>query len=56
MLFRSVIEVNSALDGNEGDVNSTPYASWLFKIKVADVASVEAATLDAAAYQAKVAH
>ncbi len=51
----TVVAVNSALDGNEGDINSKPYASWLFKIKVADVSSVAAATLDAAAYQAKIA-
>ena len=49
-----VVAVNSALDGNEGDVNSKPYASWLFKLEV-DPAAVAAATLDVAAYQAKIA-
>lgn len=49
----TIVAVNSDLDGNEGQINNDPYGSWLFKLKV-DPAAVAGATLDVAAYQAKV--
>ncbi|MDP2305901.1 MAG: glycine cleavage system protein GcvH [Pseudomonadota bacterium] len=48
----TVVDVNTALDGNESIVNQDPHgAGWLFKVKVADVGEV-AGLLDAAAYAA----
>ncbi len=47
-----VVEVNGALDGNEGLVNTDPHgAGWMVRLRVADAAAV-AGLLDAAAYAA----
>lgn len=44
-----IVEVNSAIVDTPDVVNSDAYASWLFKIKLADGASTDK-LLDAAAY------
>jgi glycine cleavage system H protein len=49
-----VTAVNSGLDGDEGQINSDPYGSWLFRLKVSDDSGL-AGLLDAAAYEAKIA-
>jgi glycine cleavage system H protein len=50
-----VIEVNSGLPDNPALLNSDPYAGgWIFKLKVAEPASVES-LMDAAAYQQHIA-
>tara|TARA_B110000037_G_C17073760_1_gene486936 strand:+ start:154 stop:528 length:375 start_codon:yes stop_codon:yes gene_type:complete len=37
-----VIEINEALDGEEGTINSDPYgAGWLFKIKLSDPSEID---------------
>jgi glycine cleavage system H protein len=47
-----IVEVNVEVSGNTGLVNSDPYgAGWLFKIKPANPADVEA-LMDEAAYNA----
>ncbi|MEN9787837.1 MAG: glycine cleavage system protein GcvH [Pseudomonadota bacterium] len=47
-----VVEVNGALDGNEGMINSDPHgAGWMVRLRVADPGAV-AGLLDAAAYAA----
>ncbi len=47
-----VVEVNGALDGNEGLVNTDPHgAGWMVRLRVADASAV-AGLLDAAAYAA----
>jgi glycine cleavage system H protein len=45
-----VIEANTAVADTPDSVNSTPYDSWLFKIKPAAGASLDS-LLDAAAYE-----
>jgi glycine cleavage system H protein len=51
----TVTEVNAALEAQPELVNSDPYgAGWMIKMKVDNIASVEA-LMDAAAYQALVA-
>lgn len=50
-----VIEVNSDLDGSEDQINQDAYGAWLFKIRLSDDAGL-AGLLDAAAYEAKIAH
>ncbi len=46
----TVTEVNGALDGSEGTVNSDPHeAGWLFKLALTNAAEVEA-LLDSVAY------
>lgn len=49
-----ITAVNSGLDGDEGQINSDPYGSWLFRLKVSDDSGL-AGLLDAAAYEAKIA-
>lgn len=47
-----VVEVNTALDGNEGLINTDPHgAGWMVRLRVSDPGSV-ASLLDAAAYAA----
>jgi glycine cleavage system H protein len=47
-----VVEVNGALDGDEGVINSDPHgAGWMFKIELANAAEIDA-LMDAAAYAA----
>lgn len=46
-----VVEVNSALEDGAEKINSDPYGSWIYKLKVA---AAPAGLLDAAAYQAKI--
>ena len=47
-----VMEVNGALDGNEGLINTDPHgAGWMVRLRVSDPAAV-AGLLDAAAYTA----
>jgi glycine cleavage system H protein len=47
-----IVEVNAEVSGNTGLVNTDPYgAGWLFKIKPANPADVDA-LLDEAAYEA----
>jgi glycine cleavage system H protein len=47
-----VIEVNGALDGNEGLVNTDPHgAGWMVRLRVSDASAVSG-LLDAAAYAA----
>ena len=46
-----VVEVNQALDDAAESINSDPYGSWIYKLRVA---SPPAGLLDAAAYEAKV--
>lgn len=46
-----VVEVNAALKGNGAAINSDPYGSWIYKLKVA---SQPTDLLDAAAYKAKI--
>lgn len=37
-----VIEINEALDGEEGTINSDPYgAGWLFKIKLSEPSEID---------------
>jgi len=37
-----VVEVNEALDGEEGSINSDPYgAGWLFKIKLSELSEID---------------
>lgn len=46
-----IIEVNTSLPDNPALLNTDPFgAGWIFKLKVADAASVET-LMDAAAYQ-----
>lgn len=45
-----VIEVNAALEDKPESVNSDPYGAWLFRMKLADAAELQA-LLDAAAYE-----
>lgn len=45
-----VIEVNPALEDAPESVNTDPYGAWLFRIKLADAAELQA-LLDAAAYE-----
>ena len=45
-----VVAVNEALVDTPDAVNQDAYASWLFKVKLADSASVDK-LLDAAAYE-----
>ena len=53
-LTGEVTAVNDALDANPEMVNAEPYAAgWLFELRPADPAAVEA-LMDAAAYQASV--
>ena len=53
-LTGEVTAVNDALDANPEMVNAEPYAAgWLFEVRPADPAAVEA-LMDAAAYQASV--
>ena len=36
-----VVEINEALDGEEGSINSDPYgAGWLFKIKLSELSEI----------------
>ena len=49
----TIVEVNDALDGDEGMINSAPYASWLFKVRTSDLSAL-GSLLDAAAYAAKI--
>ena len=45
-----IVEVNSAIDGDPGALNTDPYGSgWLIKIKLSDTAQTQQ-LLDAAAY------
>jgi len=44
-----VIEVNDALADSPESVNSDPYQSWLFKLKLSDVSELDD-LLDASAY------
>jgi len=48
-----IVAVNAELDGDEGKINSDPYGSWLFRLKVSD-GDLEG-LMDAAAYRAKIA-
>lgn len=49
-----VVEVNEELSGSEEQVNRSPYdGGWLFKVRVADAAELDA-LLSSAAYQASV--
>lgn len=49
-----VTEVNAALNGNPGLVNTEPYAGgWFFKIKLSDPAEL-AGLMDAASYRAQI--
>lgn len=48
----TVVEVNGALDGDEGVINSDPHgAGWMFKIKFTNAAEI-AGLMDAVAYAA----
>ena len=48
----TVVEVNGALDGNEGVINSDPHgAGWMFKLKLSNAGEVDG-LMDAAAYAA----
>ena len=47
-----VVEVNEALEDEPESLNSAPYTSWIFKLKMEDGASLDG-LLDAARYQAK---
>ena len=47
----TVTEVNTALEDGAEQINRDPYASWIYKLRVA---APPAGLLDAAAYQAKV--
>ena len=50
-----VIEVNTGLPDNPALLNSDPYAGgWIFKLKIAEAASVNS-LMDAAAYQQHIA-
>ncbi len=52
-LSGEVIEVNEALDGNEGTVNDDPYGEgWLIKVRLSDPSEVDG-LMDAAAYRAQ---
>ncbi len=44
-----VVEVNEALADSPEGINEAPYENWIFKVKMADPAQLEA-LLDAAAY------
>lgn len=49
-----IVEINAAIDGNEGIVNSDPYGEgWLFRIRLSDASQLDA-LLDAEAYTSKV--
>ena len=49
-----IVEANEALEGDPALVNTAPHSEgWIFKIKVADMAQVEA-LMDAAAYSAHI--
>ncbi|MEW6562311.1 MAG: glycine cleavage system protein GcvH [Pseudomonadota bacterium] len=48
-----VVAANSDLDGAPEQINGAPYDAWIFKIKPANAADVDA-LMDAAAYQAHV--
>jgi glycine cleavage system H protein len=53
-LAGEIVAVNDALDANPAVVNSDPYGDgWMIKIRVADVAAVDA-LMDAAAYEAHI--
>jgi glycine cleavage system H protein len=49
-----ILEVNGAVSGNPGLVNTEPYAGgWFYKIKLSNPAEV-AAMMDAAAYKSQI--
>ena len=49
-----VVEINGALEGDPGLVNSAAYeAGWFFKLKVSDAAAADG-LMDAAAYGAQI--
>jgi glycine cleavage system H protein len=48
-----VIEVNNDLTGAPDKVNTEPYASWMFKIRMSNAAELEALK-DAAAYRSQI--
>lgn len=45
-----IVEVNGALPGDPGAVNSAPYDSWMFKIRMSDTSGLSS-LMDAAAYR-----
>lgn len=45
-----IVAVNEAIVDSPDEVNSDAYAGWLFKVKLADPASIDS-LLDAAAYE-----
>ena len=47
-----IVAVNDALDDEPEAINSDPYGSWIFKIKMVDADDLSN-LMDAAAYQAK---
>jgi glycine cleavage system H protein len=48
-----IVEVNAALEGDEGQINADAYGAWLVRIKVSDASGL-AGLMDAAAYEAKI--
>jgi glycine cleavage system H protein len=50
-LSGEVVEVNDAVVDSPEQVNDDPYAAWLVKVRLSDLASAEQ-LLDSAAYQA----
>lgn len=55
-LSGTIVEVNSALDGNEATINQDPHAGgWLFKVKLSDASELDG-LMDAAAYTAFAGH
>ncbi|WP_268799007.1 glycine cleavage system protein GcvH [Pseudomonas huanghezhanensis] len=49
-----VVEVNEALGGAPEELNNTPYASWIFKVKPSHAEGDLAKLLDASAYKAAI--
>jgi glycine cleavage system H protein len=49
-----VVEVNEALGGAPEELNNTPYASWIFKVKPSNADADLAKLLDADGYKAAI--
>lgn len=49
-----VVEVNEALGDAPEELNNTPYASWIFKVKASNAEGDLAKLLDAAGYKAAI--
>ncbi len=52
-LSGEVVAVNDSIVDSPEQVNDDPYAAWLIKVRLADLAEVDA-LLDAAAYQSRI--